>query len=336
MNAKLPLAVVLCSALCACPGTASGPDGSTPVDAGPVDAGVKVPAPVGFNARFNGWPAGQRAVGVGTMDGKVYAACESGVFALGYLANETDWVAQTVTLATTEKPTSLSRLDDALVLTVAGSGTGGVLVKRSGEDWARLDTAPAKAAWAMVRKGGSLLLMGAEGLSTAPTLAGPWTKKTTSSAAPFSRPVTHFAAAAAQTRLFFSGDVGGGYGGLYVSDDDGATWRSGLVRGDVVSLAAGAAGVLVETSTGGQQRSENYGGTFHAMAVGAPTATLAYLGGEFWAGTPTGLRRSTDLGATWSDDPNGLPADTAVVGLFEAGGIVLADSLGGPWLLALP
>jgi hypothetical protein len=62
----------------------------------------------------------------------------------------------------------------------------------------------------------------------------------------------------------------------------------------------------------------------------------AHDGASFWAGGNGGLKRSSDQGATFTDEPDGLPSSTAIVSLTFAGSYVLADTPDGPWLNQAP
>jgi hypothetical protein len=331
------LLVPLCVALSACTGTSSSVDGGDEGQDGGAagDAGVQLVHYDGFQARSTGIAPGVKVLGVGAQETRVYVATEDGLVSLGFVLGEQAWQPETLALASGEKVTSLTRASGTLVVTAASSAGGSLFTREAGGDWVRSTTAPSASLWAFAQKGSTYYLVASTGVFSASSLDGPWTKKNTTTPAFFAKPVSHFVAAPSQQRLFLSGDPSSGFGGLYASDDDGATWRAGFLNGDVLSLAASGAVVLAEVTTDGQQRSDNYGATFHAMTVGDSTGALLFIGDQPWAGTTSGIRTSGDLGLTWSDDPHGLPSGTAVRGLFTSGNIVVADTFTGPFVMTL-
>lgn len=319
------LTAALLFTLCACTGAATEPDGGTPaVDSG-IDAG---PPPIRyerFTRRTDGWPMNARLKGAAALDNVLYAATDLGLYALPN--TETRWQPVTTPLTGDEKPTSLQRVEQSLVLTSAGATGGGLYVKPYDGDWARVMAAPAAPTWVLARKSSEWLLATTGGLYAASALTGPWVRRSPASAAPFTGPVTRFAAAPAQQKLFAAGDTGG----LYESSDLGATWVASAPRGNVEALAATGAFVLVATSMDGQQRSDNYGNTFRpqAMPLGSGVLTYVAQGTQFWAGSNGGLFLSTDDGLTFAEANDGLPAATSVRALFFAQGYVLVDSPDG-------
>lgn len=124
----------------------------------------------------------------------------------------------------------------------------------------------------------------------------------------------------AAQRIFAAGQTGG----LFYSDDAGATWVGGLVEGDVQALSAAGEFVLVQTATVGTMRSDNYGNTFHPVAVGAQPLGFGFSGKRVFAGTMTGVRISDDGGKVWRDGNDGLPAAVQVSSLWVAGPSVVA------------
>ena len=327
----------LCVVLSACTGTSSAVDGGDELDGGGLenDAGVQLVHYDGFQARSTGFPAGKQVLGAGAQETRVYVAIDDGLLSLGFVLGEQAWQNEPLALSSGEKVTSLTRANGVLVVTVASATGGGVFTREAGADWVRSTTAPSTPTWTFAQKGSTFYLVASDGVYAASALDGPWTKKNVTTPAFFAKPVRHFVAAPSQTRLFLSGDPASGFGGLYASDDDGVTWRAGFLTGDVLSLAASGAVVLAEVTTDGQQRSDNYGATFHPMTVGASTGALLFIQDVPWAGTASGLSTSGDLGLTWSDDPHGLPPGTAVRGLFASGNVVVADTFTGPFVMTL-
>jgi hypothetical protein len=243
-----------------------------------------------------------------------------------------------VPLGTGEAPTSLQRLDNGLLLTSASATKGGLYARPWDGDWARVGSSPQAPSWQLVKKGAELLLATTGGLFAAPTLAGPWVRRSASTTATFSHAATALVAASAQQRLFAAGDPGWQQAELASSNDLGATWTTGLAKGDVRALAAAGAYVYVEVSTDGTLRSDNYGGTFKPMPapVGASVKAFLVVDARVYAGTAAGLRTSDDNGVTWADDLHGLPAGIGVNGLFVAGSLLVADTAAGPYLVQLP
>jgi photosystem II stability/assembly factor-like uncharacterized protein len=114
----------------------------------------------------------------------------------------------------------------------------------------------------------------------------------------------------------YSGIVGGfnHEGGIYRSDDGGATWQySGLQDDDVQALAVNANDVIyVGSFYGGVSRSTDHGASWASADSGMTGANVSSLAvgsnGHLFAGTDAGgsgqLFRSTDDGANWT--PLGL------------------------------
>lgn len=326
MRRALALAALL---FAACEGTVGELDAGE-TDAGSPDAGKPIVLN-GFTQRADGWPAGERLLGTALLDNVLYAASESGVQALPL--SEARWSAVTTPATGDEKPTSFQRVERSLVLTVAGASSGGVLVKEYDAAWSRL-TAPTTPAWSLTKKGSELLLATTGGLFAAPAIGNTWTRRSAISTPLFTHAVRRLIAAPGQARMFASGDAAFALGALSWSDDSGATWSSGLVRGDVLALAASGSYVFVESTMDGALRSDNYGNTFKAMPgmIGAPAQVFLVTQTRVWAGTASGLRISDDWGATWSDDTNGLPAGLGVRGLFLSGSLLVADTPMGPFV----
>ncbi|MFZ5438867.1 MAG: WD40/YVTN/BNR-like repeat-containing protein [Myxococcota bacterium] len=316
-----------------CTGTVGELDGgSTGTDAGGLDAGPPPLRYTQFTQRADGWPAGARLVGAAVLDNVLFAATTQGLVQLP--ATDTRWQPVTTPLAGDVVPTSLQRVDQSLVMTAAGSSGGGLYLKPFDGEWSQVTTAPSAPAWALVKKSSSYLLATTGGLFAATSLDGTWARRSAMNTPLFTARTTRLVAAAAQQKLFASGDPGAGFGGLFESSDLGQTWAASAPMGQVEALAATGAFVLVSTATDGQLRSDNYGNTFRAaaMPISGGVLTFSVQGGRFWAGGNGGVLRSDDDGATFVDASSGLAPGTAVRALFFAGSYLLVDTPDGPWL----
>lgn len=308
----------------------TGADGGAEPDAGAADAG---PPPIRYTQltqRADGWPASARLRGAAVLDNVLFVATDQGVLSLP--AAETRWAPVTTPLTGDLRPTSLQRVDQSLVMTAAGASTGGLFIKPFDGDWAKVTGAPSTPGWALVKKSSQWLLATTGGLFAAATLDGPWTQRSATATPLFTRPVTRLVAAAAQQKLFATGEQA--QGGLFESIDVGQTWVASSPMGQVEALAASGAFVLVSTATDGQLRSDNYGNTFRAARAPLTGGVLTYVaqGARFWAGGNGGLFRSDDDGVTFTDASQGLTQGTAVRGIFFAGSYLVVDTPDGPWL----
>lgn len=315
--------------LSACSGMPSDLDGG--VDAG-FDAGVDAGPPAikytRFTRRSDGFPANARVKGAAAIDNVLYVATDLGLVALPN--TNTKWDPVTSPLMGDEKPTSFQRIDQSLVMTSAGASTGGLWVKPYDGAWAKVMNAPPNPAWGLYKKSNEWLLVTTGGLYAATALNGPWARRSPMNSTLFATPVTRFAAAPAQQKMFAANEGGA----LFESADLGASWTASAPRGPVEALAAGGAVVLVATGMDGQQRSDNYGNTFRAATMPLASGVLTYVaqGSQFWAGSNGGLFTSTDLGVTFTEDSDGLAPGTSVRGLFFAQGYVVADTPDGVFI----
>lgn len=318
------LLFVLSTILTACSGTVGETDAGQQPDAGLFDAGPPPIKYTQFTSRSNGWPSGAAVRGAAVFDNVLYAANEQGLYALP--ATETTWKRDTNPLTGDLQPSSLQRFDQTLVLTAAGASAGGVWTKTLDTDWTKVTTAPGLPAWALVRKSNSYLLVTTGALYAADAVDGTYAER--SDAGVFAQPVRTLVAAPAQQKLFAAG------ASLFESNDQGVTWSPSPLRGAVEGLAATGAFVVVSTAIDGQQRSDNYGNTFRAQGSPLTSGVLFYgaQGSTFWAGNNAGLFRSDDDGATFVEALDGIPAGTAVRGLYFAGGYVIADTVDGPYV----
>lgn len=316
--------------LAGCAGTAGEPDGGTMMrqDAGPFDAGPQPIKYTRYTLRADGWPANARLKGAAVLDNVLFVATDQGLLSLP--ATDTRWAPVTTPLMGDVEPTSLDRFDQALVMTAAGAAGGGLYVKSLDADWTQVTGAPTTPSWTLVKKSTEWLLATTGGLFKATALTGPWGRRSAMNTPLFAMPVTRFVAAPAQQKLFATNATGG----LFESNDVGATWTTSALRGTVDAIAAQGAYVLVSTSMNGQQRSDNYGNTFRPAMAPITDGVLFYVaqGTDFWAGGTFGLQSSSDNGATFSANSNGLPTGTAVRGLFFAGSYAIADTAAGPYI----
>ncbi len=263
-----------------------------------------------FQGLSMGLPSSAAPRGIAHLDGTVYLVIDGQLFSLASGAKA--WSAVVLPLAPAERVTSVTRVDLSLYLTT----TDGLFRLVWGEAAAVRLPAP-KNGWALVKKGGELLLATSAGLFASKDKGQSFTLR--SAGAPFSGPGLALVASAAAQRIF----AAGAGGGLFFSDDAGERWTSGLVAGEVRAVAASGAYVLVETAAG-TLRSDNYGNTFHPASVGAPPAGFGFSGPRAFAGTLGGVRISDDGGKSWRDGNDGLPAATQVRSVWVAGPAVVA------------
>jgi hypothetical protein len=266
-----------------------------------------------FQGLSSGLPSNAKPTSLAHLDGTLYLVSNGQLFSLASGAKA--WTPIDLGLGAGEQVTSVSRVDLALYLTT----TAGLLrLDWGSEIAARLAAAPANGS-ALVKKGGELLLATTAGLFASSDKGVSFVKRSAPSF--FGQPLRALVASSAAARIFAAAQVGG----LFYSDDAGATWSSGLVTGEVTALSAAGALVLVETANG-TLRSDNYGNTFHATSLGAPAMSFGFSGTKAFAGTMTGVRVSDDGGKTWRDGNDGLPAAAQVSALLVAGPAVVAST----------
>lgn len=325
------LLFVLVFAVSGCSAMMGEPDGGRR-DGGRLefDAGPPPIVYTQFIKRSNGWPTNARVVGAATVSGVLYAASTDGVVKLP--APDTTWTTELTPLTGDVKPTSFQRDDQRLVMTAAGASMGGLFIKELDGAWAQVMTAPSTPTWALVKKGSEWLMATTGGLYVATDLAGPWSRRTALATPLFMQKINRLVAGAGQQKIFASGMAASG--ALYESADLGVTWTASAPRGAVEALAASGAIVVLSTAMDGQQRSDNYGNTFRAATTPIADGVLFYAtdGSAFWAGGNGGLKKSTDQGVTFTDDPDGLPSGTPILSFTIAGGYVIADTTDGPWV----
>jgi hypothetical protein len=264
-----------------------------------------------FQGLSSGLPANAVPRGIAHLDGTVYLVVDGQLFSLASAAQV--WSAVVLPLAAGERVTSITRVDLALFVTT----TEGLVRLDWGEAAAVRVAAAPKAASALLKKGSELLLATSSGLFVSKDKGASFTLR--SSAAVFTRPLKALVGAPAATRIFAAGETGG----LFHSDDAGATWIGGLVSGEVQAISAAGEFVLVQTASG-TVRSDNYGNTFHPASVGAQPLGFGFSGKKAFAGKMTGVRVSDDGGKVWRDGNEGLPPASQVRSLWVAGPAVVA------------
>jgi hypothetical protein len=115
-------------------------------------------------------------------------------------------------------------------------------------------------------------------------------------------------------------------GGVFLSIDNGATWRPASVglpaKAVCLGLAVIGADIFAGTLEHGVFRSTNNGGWWKAVNTGLTdqeVLSLAADGATLYAGTSHGVFRSGDRGDGWTAVGSGLPAD------FRAGHLVISN-----------
>jgi hypothetical protein len=287
---------------------------------------IEGPAPVRlstFQSITAGLPPAAAPHASAHFDGALYLAATDGLYALD--SGSVTWRTVSLGLTSAEKVTSVTRVDTSLLVTVAdaAAGKGGAYRLDFGADsFVKLSNAPDAPAWTLARKGSTLLLATTGGLFVSSDRGASWARKSAALTAPFMQPVKGVWASSAAQRIFaVAAD-----GTLHHSDDDGATWATGLVKGRVTALAAGASYVLATSDTEGTLRSDNYGATFRAAPMDVTAQAFAIVNARAFAGTANGVRVSDDGGGTWRDASEGLPPGTSVKTLFAAGPALIAGS----------
>lgn len=280
------------------------------VDA-PVAPGEERARMTSFQGLSSGLPMNAAPRAIAHLDGTLYLVVDGQLFSLASGARA--WVAVSLPLAAGEKVTSVTRVDLSLFITTTD---GLVRLDWSDAIGVRLAAAP-KSASVLLMKGTELLVATSSGLFASKDRGATFAVR--SSAALFTHPLKAMVGSTSAVRIFAAGQTGG----LFFSDDAGATWTSGLVSGDVQAISAAGEFVLVQTASG-TQRSDNYGTTFHPVTVGAQPLGFGFSGTRAFAGTMSGVRVSDDGGKSWRDGNEGLPAAAQVSSLWVAGPAVVA------------
>jgi|CXWL01.1.fsa_nt_gi hypothetical protein len=276
-----------------------------------------------------GLPAQPVVLSAAALDGVLFALVKDGagkanLFQLPSRAAAWEGVALPTT--GTERPTFITRIDFSLVVTAAdSSGKGGLFGFSLGDDaWKKL-SAPNYAGSFLLKRGSEWLWATTQGLQASNDRGATWTKRSASNVALFAQPVRRLVASPAATRLF----AVGASGALSHSDDAGASWGQGLAKGDVTAMVALGPFVIAETANDSSARSDNYGGTFHPLSMGAKVLSFATLGNtKLVAATAGEVRTSEDGGATWTTMPVGLPTGSVLSSLSQAGSALLASTNG--------
>lgn len=308
MHIRSPLVVLLSGlALLGCVGEAEWalePTATPGPNMVPVEERSKMTS---FQGLSSGLPANAAPQGIAHLDGTVYLVVDGQLFSLASGAKS--WSALTLSLAATEKVTSVTRVDLSLFITT----TEGLVRLDWGEMVAARLAAGPKASVALVKKGTELLVATSSGLFASKDKGMTFALRS-------SQPLKALVSSSAAQRIF----AASGTGALLFSDDAGATWTGGLVAGEVKALSAAGEFVLVQTATAGTLRSDNYGNTFHATTVGAQPLGFGFSGKRAFAGTMSGVRVSDDGGKVWRDGNEGLPPASQVSSLWVAGPAVVA------------
>ncbi len=121
-----------------------------------------------------------------------------------------------------------------------------------------------------------------------------------------------------QTLLVTPGSVFAGtdFGGVFRSNDNGATWApSGLAGRDIQSFLL-VGGALYAATDEGVFRSTDNGSTWTEVSTGLPEVSpnnyraaisFAVSGNTIYVGTTAGIYKTTNSGANWTDSSVGLP-----------------------------
>lgn len=285
-----------------------------------------------WRAAITGIPQGE-VVGAAHLDGALYVLVKgNGLFRL--LDGQTQWSAANPPVSSaSEVVTALALVDRALLVSTSDGATGSLYrLKFSDDPWTRLTGAPALPMNAIVKKG-SAILVAVSGVNAglyASTDGGEsFSRRADATKAPFlSKPVRTFAAAAAAQRIFATGDIASGFGGLYASDDDGRTWSKLPLKGDVESISANGAVVLTSMTLEGELRSDNYGNTFRPVDVHGPSRAFFLSGQRAFAGSTGSVLVSDDAGLSWRPAEKEMPT-TREVGLVYLAGSTLVAVAGG-------
>ncbi|MFL5320433.1 MAG: WD40/YVTN/BNR-like repeat-containing protein [Myxococcaceae bacterium] len=286
-----------------------------------------------WRSQMTGLPQGE-VLGVAHLDGAVFVLVKgNGIFSLRDGAQ--GWAAANPTLSSSsELITALSVVGNALFAATSDGSTGNLYrLKFADDPWQRLSGAPSAPMTAIVKKGSAILVAAVGGLYASTDGGNTFTRRCDSTKAPlFSRPVRSFAAAAASQRMFATGELSTGFGGLYASDDEGATWQKLPLEGDVEALSANGAVVLASMSQQGELRSDNYGNTFHPVDVNGPSRAFFLAGTKGFAGSAGTVMVSDDAGLSWRDPQTRLPTSADVGTVYLAGKTLVAVAGGTVYL----
>lgn len=285
-----------------------------------------------WRAAITGLPQGD-VVHAAHLDGAVFVLVKgAGLFMLK--DGQAQWSAANPPISSaSEVVTSIALVDRALYASTSDAATGSLYrLKFSDDPWSKLSGAPPLPMNAIIKKGSAILVAvsGANaGLFASTDGGATFTRRTDSTKAPFfTKGIRNFAAAAAAARIFATGDIASGFGGLYASDDDGRTWTKLPLKGDVETISANGAVVLTSMTLEGELRSDNYGNTFRPVDVQGPSRAFFLSGQKGFAGSVGSVLVSDDAGASWRAADKDMPT-TREVGLVYLAGSTLVAVAGG-------
>ncbi|MGA9520132.1 MAG: sialidase family protein [Myxococcaceae bacterium] len=332
----------------ACTGVAEWQEVDPPVGPTLPDAGPDAIRLGRWEAAGDGLPAGAAVRKLAHHDGHLFAIVEvGGASSLHVRPLEGGaWRAfEPEGRSASEVFGTVAVFDRALYVTTAdvNAGTGALYTLRFADDpWKRIETAPALPLSALFRRSGELLVAASGSAATAGLYSSrdggvTWSRRTAAqgTAAFFAHPVRALVASPSAQRLFAVGDASAGFGGLFSSDDAGATWTAAALKGEVIDLAAGDAYVLVSTTEEGEQRSDNYGSTFHPVSLGTSAYAFFVSGSRALAATSGGVFVSDDGGATWRSASEGLPSPVELRRVYLAGRTAVAAGPSGVFIARL-
>jgi photosystem II stability/assembly factor-like uncharacterized protein len=124
----------------------------------------------------------------------------------------------------------------------------------------------------------------------------------------------------------------GGYGGIFISANDGLNWRHvGPYVGPVTSIASSNSYIFASTSSDGIYRSADRGETWANTSDGLTSFRInkvCVLDTIIFAGTAGyGIFRSLDYGKSWSAANNGID-NLSIRNLCTIGNVIIASSAG--------
>ncbi|MGH9842518.1 MAG: Ig-like domain-containing protein [Blastocatellia bacterium] len=190
--------------------------------------------------------------------------------------------------------------------------------------------------FSLLKTGDSFFTAGTDG-------AGIWTSYREAEAwttTEFSVPVNNerVLSLTATARMQFAGTAGNGVFRQYNSLENGSPfWRDAGLKGQTITaMAALGNRVFAGTQGGGLMLTTNEGDSWTTVAGGLPDTarvnTLEILDRTIYAGTATGLWRSRDAGANWTELK--LPANTAVNAVLADGTNIFLGTGGGGVLVS--
>lgn len=289
-----------------------------------------------WRAALSGLPKGE-VLQAAHLDGALFVLVKgSGLFKL--VDGQSQWSAANPPVSgPSEVVTSLALVDRALLVSTSDSTTGNLYrLKFADDPWTKLTGAPALPMNAIAKKGSAILVAvsGANaGLFASTDGGATFIRRCDATKATFfTKGVRTFAAASAAQRIFATGDIASGFGGLYASDDDGRTWSRLPLKGDVETISANGAVVLTSLTLEGELRSDNYGNTFRPVDVLGPSRAFFLSGQKGFAGSTGSVLVSDDAGASWHSPDKALPTSLDVGLVYLAGNTLVAVADGAVYL----